>query len=159
MLHTLVAQTVKNLPAMQETWVQSPGWEELLVKGMPPTPVFLPGESHGQKSLVSYSPWGCKESDMTERQPPPPQQMPYKILFFSPWNSSFIGPILQMQKLMLRKVNCPRSHSERTVPLSVCSQLHVSPVPLCPARQETTCPRLPWWGFLVTLASWRYWRY
>ena len=32
-----------------------------------PTPVFLPGESHGQRSLVVYSPWGCKESDMTER--------------------------------------------------------------------------------------------
>ena len=30
------------------------------------TPVFLPGESHGQRSLVGYSPWGCKESDMTE---------------------------------------------------------------------------------------------
>ena len=30
-------------------------------------PVFLPGESHGQRSLVGYSPWGCKESDMTER--------------------------------------------------------------------------------------------
>ena len=31
-----------------------------------PTPVFLPGEFHGQKSLVGYSPWGRKESDMTE---------------------------------------------------------------------------------------------
>ena len=31
-----------------------------------PAPAFLPGESHGQRSLVSYSPWGCKESDMTE---------------------------------------------------------------------------------------------
>ena len=31
-----------------------------------PTPVFLPGESHGQRSLVSYSPWDHKESDMTE---------------------------------------------------------------------------------------------
>ena len=30
------------------------------------TPEFLPGESHGQRSLVGYSPWGCKESDMTE---------------------------------------------------------------------------------------------
>ena len=29
-------------------------------------PVFLPGESHGQRSLVGYSPWGHKESDMTE---------------------------------------------------------------------------------------------
>ena len=31
-----------------------------------PTPVFLPGESHGQRSLVGYSPWGCKELDTTE---------------------------------------------------------------------------------------------
>ena len=32
-----------------------------------PTPVLLPGKSHGQRSPVGYSPWGCKESDMTER--------------------------------------------------------------------------------------------
>jgi len=32
-----------------------------------PTPVFLPGESHGQRSLIGYSPWGCKESGMTEQ--------------------------------------------------------------------------------------------
>ena len=33
-----------------------------------PTPVLLPGKSHGQRSIIgSYSPWGCKESDMTER--------------------------------------------------------------------------------------------
>ena len=31
------------------------------------TPVFLPGEPHGQRSVVGYSPWGCKESDITER--------------------------------------------------------------------------------------------
>ena len=31
-----------------------------------PIPLFLPGESHGQKNLASYSPWGCKELDMTE---------------------------------------------------------------------------------------------
>ena len=31
------------------------------------TPVFLPGESHGQRSLVGYRPWGCKESDTTEQ--------------------------------------------------------------------------------------------
>ena len=31
-----------------------------------PTPVFLPGESQGQRSLAGYSPWGCKESDTTE---------------------------------------------------------------------------------------------
>ena len=32
-----------------------------------PTPVFLPGKSHGQRSLVCYSPWGCKKSNTTER--------------------------------------------------------------------------------------------
>ena len=32
------------------------------------TPVFLPGESHGQRSLADYSPRGCKQSDMTEQQ-------------------------------------------------------------------------------------------
>ena len=36
-------------------------------KAMAPTPVLLPGKSHGQRSLVGCSPWGCKESDMTER--------------------------------------------------------------------------------------------
>ena len=34
-----------------------------------PTPVLLPGKSHGQRSLVGCSPWGCEESDMTERLP------------------------------------------------------------------------------------------
>ena len=32
-----------------------------------PTPVLLPGKSHGQRSIVGYSPWGCKESDTTEQ--------------------------------------------------------------------------------------------
>ena len=51
---SLVAQLVKNLPAMQETWVRSLGWEDPLDKGREglPTPVFLPGESHRQRSLV-----------------------------------------------------------------------------------------------------------
>ena len=31
-----------------------------------PTPVFLPGDAHGQRNLVGYSPWGCKELDMIE---------------------------------------------------------------------------------------------
>ena len=49
---SLVAQTVKHLSAMQETWVPSPGWEDPLEKEMQPTPVFLPGEFYGQRSLV-----------------------------------------------------------------------------------------------------------
>ena len=56
---------VKNLPAVQETWVRFLGWEEPLEKGIP-TPVFLSEESHGQKNFADYSPWGCKELDTTE---------------------------------------------------------------------------------------------
>ena len=67
-LDSLAAQMVKRLPAMQETQVRSPGWED------------SPGEGNGNplqysclensmdgRSLVGYSPWGRKESDMTER--------------------------------------------------------------------------------------------
>ena len=60
LLFLALAQTVKSLPALQETWVQSLGWEDPLDKGMQPTPVFLPGESHGQKNLMGYRPWGSK---------------------------------------------------------------------------------------------------
>ena len=62
---SLVGQLVKKLPAMQETWVRSLGREDLL--GMEPNSIFLPGEFHGQRSLVSYSPWDCRELDMTEQ--------------------------------------------------------------------------------------------
>ena len=58
---------VKKLPAMLETKVQSLGWGDPLGEGMQPTLVFLPGEFHGQRSLVSYSPWGRKESDTSQQ--------------------------------------------------------------------------------------------
>ena len=100
---SLVAQTIKNLPAVQKTQLQSLGWEDPLEKGMAMatqsttlawkipwmeepgglqsmgslgvrqywasslSPVFLPGESHGQRGLAGYSPWDCKESDTTEQ--------------------------------------------------------------------------------------------
>ena len=43
-------------------WVRNIPWR----RKWKPTPVFLPGEFHGQRSLMGYSPWGRKESDMTE---------------------------------------------------------------------------------------------
>ena len=64
---SMVAQTVKNPPAMQETSVRSLGWEVCWRRAWQPTPVFLPGEFHGQRSLTGYRPWGHKELDMTER--------------------------------------------------------------------------------------------
>ena len=45
-----------------DPWVRKVPWR----REWQPTMVFLPGESHGQKSLVGYSPWGCKESNITE---------------------------------------------------------------------------------------------
>ena len=63
---SLVAQMVKNLPARQETWVWSLGWENSWRRECQSSPVFLLAEFHGQRSLEGYSPWGRQESDMTE---------------------------------------------------------------------------------------------
>ena len=63
----LGGSTVKNLPAMQETWVLSLAQQCSLEKTWQPTPTFLPGKSSRQKSLAGYSPWGHKESDTTEQ--------------------------------------------------------------------------------------------
>ena len=70
---TLEDQIVKNPHTMQETlfncWVKIP-WG----RAWKPTPVFLPEKSHRQRSLAGYSPWGRKESDMT-------QQLTLSLLF------------------------------------------------------------------------------
>ena len=61
----MVAQSIKNLPALQETgfnpWVGKSPWR----RAWQSTPVSLPGEFHEQSSVASYSPWGHKESHMT----------------------------------------------------------------------------------------------
>ena len=62
---SLVAQTVKHLRTMWETWVQSLGQENLEKRKWQPTPVFLPGKSQAWRSLVGSR--GHKESDMTEQ--------------------------------------------------------------------------------------------
>ena len=88
---------VKRLSTMWETRVQSLGWED------PPwrrkwqsPPVLLPGKSHGQRSLVGYSPWGRKESDTTERL-----HFPTRHFGFQTWatvlagnQSSWFSPII-----------------------------------------------------------------
>ena len=64
---SLVAQLLKNLPAMRETrldpWVGKIPWRREWL----PTPIFLLGEFRGQRSLAGYSPWGRKGSDRTEQ--------------------------------------------------------------------------------------------
>ena len=77
---SLVVRRLKRLPAMWETWVRDLGREDPWRKKWQPTPVFLPGESHGRRSLVGYSPRVAKSwtrlSDFT-------------FTFFSSWRTSF----------------------------------------------------------------------
>ena len=88
---SLVAQTVKNLPAMREIRVQSLGWEDPLEKEMQPTPVLLPRKFHGWRNLVGYSPWGLKESDTTE-------QLHFHFLL-TKW--TFVGKVMSLLFNML----------------------------------------------------------
>ena len=83
---SLVAQIVKNLPAMQEIWVQSLGHKDPLEKGMATHSSILAWRIPWKEKLqflVSYSPWGREESDMIER---PTSSFSLHIHgFFYPW--------------------------------------------------------------------------
>ena len=63
---SLVAQLVKNPPALWETWIHSLGWEDPLEGSMATHSSILLGESHRQRSLMSYSPWAHTEWGMNE---------------------------------------------------------------------------------------------
>ena len=74
-----MAQTVQGLPTVWETQVQSLGWEDLLEKKWQPTPVFLPGKSHGRRNLEGYNLWGRKQSDT-------PEQLHFLLFEFSQYD-------------------------------------------------------------------------
>ena len=84
---SLVAQTIKCLPTMQETQVQSLGQKIPWRRKWQPTPIFLSEESHGERNLVGYSPQGPKESDMTKQKQHPPKATPEWLFFFPVLNS------------------------------------------------------------------------
>ena len=63
---SLVAQMVKCLPAMQEAWVPSLGWEDSLEKEMATQASTLAWKIQRKRSPVGYSSWGRRESDTTE---------------------------------------------------------------------------------------------
>ena len=65
-MDSLVIQMIKNLPAIQETWVQSLGWEDSLEEGMATHSSILAWRILWQRSLAGFSPWGRKESNMTK---------------------------------------------------------------------------------------------
>ena len=62
-----MAQLVKNLPEMQETWVPSLGWEDLLEKGMATHSIIFAWRIPWTEESGGYIPWGHKKSDTTER--------------------------------------------------------------------------------------------
>ena len=72
---SLVAQTVKNLPTIQETQVWSLGWADPLEKKMTTHSIFMPRESHGQRSLAGYSPWGARVGHDWAQAPHPYSKM------------------------------------------------------------------------------------
>ena len=80
---SLVAETVKRLSTMRETWVGKIPWR----RKWQSTPGLLPGKSHGQRSPVGYSPWGRKELDTTER-------LHYIVLL---WSGIYSGLCTAMQ--------------------------------------------------------------
>ena len=61
-----MAPGLKNPPAMQAMQIRSLGWKIPWRRAWQLTPLLLPGESHGQRSLVGYSPWDHTESEATE---------------------------------------------------------------------------------------------
>ena len=89
-----MAQKVKDPPTMQETqetWVKSLFRKICSRRKWQPTPVFLPGKSHGQRSLASYSPKGCEELDTAEHLCPP-ADIPLRLRIAVRWP----GPSLQV---------------------------------------------------------------
>ena len=123
-LTSLVAQMVKHLPTMWETQVQSLGWEDPWRREWQPTPVFLPGESNRQRSLVGYSPRGCKESDTTERL----HSLTHSILFWLKYHLC--------QKVREGRMGAPGSLSTGSSPKSPRHTFGEEPLNTC--REQLT---------------------
>ena len=73
-----VCQCQRRKRCGRDPWVQKIPWR----KAWRPTLVFLPGESHGQRSLAVYISWGHRESDRTERQHNTPMAFAYCVFMF-----------------------------------------------------------------------------
>ena len=98
----LVAQMVKNPPAMWETWVRSLGWEDPLEEGMATHPLQYPSVKNPQRQgrLVGYSSWGQKGSDKTEWLSTAHSTLDCKVALegFRLWSSPSV--LLQLTSIM-----------------------------------------------------------
>ena len=77
-----------------------------------PTPVFLPGEFHGQRSLAGYSPWGCRESDTAERLTLCVSQYIFTAEHYYRWHQCRM-----VFKCLLITWNNTESHGEKGIPV------------------------------------------
>ena len=101
-------------------WFEKTPWR----RKWQPTPVFVPGKSHGQRSLADYSPWGCKESDTTEHTHTHTHTRTRTHVFLY-WQQSNkvdkIIPVFQMKEEEMQSTRC----------LLFCSRSHHWGVPGC----------------------------
>ena len=130
---SLLAQTVNNLPALWrpgfKPWVRKIPWRREWL----PTPVFLPRETHGQRSLTGYSPCGHKELDTTERLQKdhrtgvldPPK-------FFSPELSRYLCILVNSPPPQ----NSPAALPEGSDPHRSHAQAHSGELVLAPSAQD-----------------------
>ena len=115
---------------MWEAWVQSLGWEDPVEKEWQPTPVLLPGKFHELRSLISYSPWGRKESDMTERL-----HFHFSLSGFSSvlFSCSVVSDSLRSHGLQHTRLPCP-SPTPRAYSKSIESVMSSNHLILCCQR-------------------------
>ena len=76
-----------------DPWVEKIPWR----RKWQPTPVFLPGKSHGQRRLTGYSPWGHKESDTTERAQVHTYIRVVRLKRLNSWGASTVSPLYTNQ--------------------------------------------------------------
>ena len=108
---SLIAHLIKNLPAMQETWVQFLGWEDPPEKEMAIHSSILPGKSYGQRSLAGYSPWGHKSQTAELLWEKCSQTLKIKLQFYGnaldPVNGPLFGAVPFEESLL---TGCLHTH-------------------------------------------------
>ena len=134
---SLVAQLVKNLPAVWETWVGKIPWRRKWL----PTPVFLPGESHGQRTLTGYSHWVASVDLVTK---PPPSKLytfpPLKKVHWSQikYTNENVWTIVSYQNVTeIQNLNKCKNGTDRLAGLRVAANLQsVKQHNICEAHQS-----------------------
>ena len=115
----------------QETGVQSPCQEDPLEKERQPTPVFLPGKSHRERSLIGCRSWGCEELDM---------KLATKQQKWSLQHPCFTWRETQWPRMEI----CPRSPGHK---------LYCHPLSLCCFQFQYFCSLIPTKGKFLTVSD------